>query len=141
MSQSSEPKPPRRYHDEDVEKLKAALATGQQNFEPKSHSKSMRDLLTALREDIVALRQGGYTVAVIATMIHEGGFNHVAPSTLRRYVSETSTRKRRHRKHGAKPQPVRVSTPPPLGPSNPAQSSATPAQGARFPVIPDREDL
>ena len=28
-----------------------------------------------------------------------------------------------------------------LGPSNPAQSSATPAQGAGFNVIPDREDL
>ena len=141
MSQAPDPKPRRRFRDEDVEKLKAALITGQQNFEPKGRSKSMRDLLTALRKDIVALRQRGYTVDVIATMIHEGGFNHIAPSTLRRYVSESSARKRRHRKHGTKPQPVRASTLGPLDSSNPAQSSATSAQDAGFTVIPDREDL
>ena len=141
MSRSSEPKPRQRFHDADVEKLKAALTTGQQNFEPKSRAMGMRDLMAALREDIVALRQRGYTVDVIATMIHEGGFNYIAPSTLRRYLSETSARKRRHRKHGAKPQPVRASTPGPLDSSNPAQSSATSAQDAGFAVIPDREDL
>ena len=129
MSQASDPKPSRRFHDEDVEKLKTALTSGQQNFEPKSRSKSMRDLLTALRKDIVALRRRGYTVDMIATMVIEGGFDGFAPSTLRRYISETTARKRGTGIAGAKPQPVRSLTPPPPDPPNPAQSSATPAQG------------
>lgn len=140
MSRASGRKPRRRYRDEDVAKLKAALTTGQRNIEPKTRSKSMRDLLTALRQDIVALRQRGYTVEMIATMVLEGGFGDFAPSTLRRYISETTARTRRRRTPVVDRRPVSPSPPPAQAP-NPAQSSATSAQDAGFEVRPDREDL
>ena len=140
MSQESEPKPRRRFRDEDVEKLKDVLTTGQQNYTPKSSSKSMRDLVNALRRDIVALRKRGFTVSMIADMIHEGGFKDVAPSTLRRYISETSASKPRQ-KRTVKPKPVRASVPPSQAPPDPGQSSDTPTRGAELTPIPDRDDL
>ena len=134
------PKPRRRFHDADVEKLQAALTTGQQNREPKSRSRSMRDVVWAARADIVTLRKRGYTVGVIAEMIHGGGFSDVALSTLRRYVSETSTRKRRRK---LPPQSIAARQSPPHSQDAPgtAQSPAAPARAAEFDVIPDHDDL
>ena len=138
MSQASGPKPRRRFHAEDVAILQDALATGQQNYEPRNSSKSMRGLLSEVRRDILALRRRGFTVTTIAAMIHEGGFSDLAPSTLRRYVSEASASKRRR---AVKPSNLTASLPPPQATANPAPSSAAPVRGAEFPVIPDREDL
>ena len=101
----------------------------------------MAGLLTALRDDIASLRRRGYTIDVIATMVIEGGFDHLAPSTLRRYISETTARKRRRRKRTVQPQAVRASAPAPQVPSNPTQSSATRARSGEFSVTPDRTDL
>ena len=140
MTQRTEIKPRQRFHDEDVARLKAALDTGQQKYEPKIRSKSMGDLMNAMRKDIVTLRERGYTITTIASMIHEGGFDHLAPATLRKYVSAASARKRRP-KRSAKTRPVSASTPPPLAPSIPAQSPDTPARSAEFTVNPDHEDL
>ena len=134
MSQGTpESKLRRRFGDEDVERLKSVLASGQKNYRPKSSSKSMRDLLNALRRDIVALRKRGFTVSTIADMIHEGGFKDVAPSTLRRYISEASAKNRRQ-KPPVKPAPVRASVPSPQSPPDPAQRPS-------FTPIPDRDDL
>ena len=133
-------KPRRRFRAEDVERLQAALTTGQENYEPKSESKTMQQLLTAVRRDIITLRRRGFTVNTIADMIHRAGFSDLAPSTLRRYVSESSARKRR-RKQAVTPRNVKASSPPPQPPTNTAPSSAAPVRSVEFPVIPDREDL
>ena len=140
MTNQTESKTRQRFDDNAVQTLRQALKTGQEKSEPKRNSRNMRDLMCALRGEIVELRDRGYTVAEIAEMVFHGGFNQLKPSTLRRYVSTVSARKRR-RKRSVEPKRVRASTPPPQAPSSPTQSPGIPTRSAEFAVIPDHEDL
>ena len=143
MEESTPPKTRQRFRDEDLTKLQTALTAGQRRYEPRSASKSMKAMVAAVRDDIIELRQRGYTVSMIADMVRDGGFDHLAPSTLRRYVSEASARKRRRKRPGTTKKVLRspASTPPAQPPSNAAQSSPVRPRRAEFPVRPDHKDL
>ena len=141
--ENTQSKPRRRFGDEDIASVQTALEKGQLNYEPRNRLKTMRGLLDELREDIIALRQRGYTLVVIADMLRDGGFDHLTPSTLRKYVSAVSARKRRRKRSVRTTNVTRpsASTPPPQTPLRPAQSSAAPTRRGEFTVTPDREDL
>ena len=118
------------------------------NETPRERRMSMRDLIGDLTDDIRALRELGYTIDEICRLITGGEeFRHVAQSTLRRYVSATTGR-RRPRKRGAKarakpptPAPHAAVREPP-GQAHPGDE--TPSASTRrgeFRPIPDRDDL
>ena len=109
---------------------------------------SMRDLIGDLTDDIRGLRERGYTIDELCRLISTGkGFENIAQSTLRRYLS-AATGKRRPRRRGPKGR-VRPATPAPdtgpqadaakAGPDHPS-TSGTQRRG-EFEPIPDREDL
>ena len=142
MEECTPPKKMRqRFRDEDLTKLQKALTTGQQRYEPKNTSKSMKAMVAAVREDIIQLRERGYTVSVIADMVRDGGFDHLTPSTLCRYISEASARKRRRKRSGTTNKVTRPSTPPLRAPSTAAQSSPAPRRRGEFTPSADCEDL
>ena len=143
MEERTPPKSRQRFRDEDRTKLQTALTKGQQRYEPRNASMSMKAMVAAVRDDIIELRQRGYTVSMIADMVCDGGFDHLAPSTLRRYVSEASARKRGRKRPGTTKKAIRspASPPPSQPPSNAAQSSPMRPRRAEFDVAPDREDL
>ena len=107
---------------------------------------SMRDLIGDLKDDIHNLRQSGYTIDEICELITGGGVE-AAPSTLRRYVS-AATGKRRTRRRDAKARPNPTTPAPDTGPRAGAEKAApgdetTSANTRRgeFQVTPDRDDL
>ncbi len=70
------------------------------NESPKNrHAMSMRNLIGTLSADIRALRARGYTIAEICDLISgTEDFKAIAPSTLHRYVSAATGKRRRPRR-------------------------------------------
>ena len=115
---------------------------------PPNQRMSMRALIGELAEDIRAMRERGYTIDEICQLVTGADeFKGIAQSTLRRYLS-AATGKRRPRRRDTKGR-VRPATPAPdtaaqadaakADPDHPS-TSGTQRRG-EFRPIPDREDL
>lgn len=140
MPDTQSTKPRRRYTDTDLDKLRAALKAGEEKHVPASKTYAMGDMLKALREEITDYRRRGYSIDQICQMITEGGFKQ-AHSTLRRYISELSPKRRKRAgKKKPKPNPRNPDShsTPPTDPAPPGDSSD--GNTGRT-VRPDHEDL
>ena len=143
-----EKKPRQTYGREQQDKLHQVFAKAANENPKNRHAMSMRNLIGTLSAEIRALRERGYTIDEICALITAAKeFEHLAQSTLRRYVSAT-TGTPRPRKRGAKarakpPTPAPHAAPrEPPGQAHPGDE--TPSGSTRrgeFEIAPDREDL
>ena len=130
-----------RQHQDQLRRIVDQAATET----PASHqSMSMRDLIAQLADDIRALRERGYTIDEICALITAAKeFEHVAQSTLRRYVS-AATGRRRPRRRSAKPTTPAPDTAPSADAEQTdsgGESTSASTRRGEFHVTPDREDL
>ena len=84
------------YSTEHTDELRRIFTEAANQTPNNRQAMSMRDLIGDLKDDIHNLRQSGYTIDEICELITAAQFE-VAPSTLRRYVS-AATGKRRPRR-------------------------------------------
>ena len=134
------------YSAEHTDTLRQIFAKAASETPRNQRHMSMRDLVRDLRDDIHGLRECGYTIDEICELITGGGVE-AAPSTLRRYVS-AATGKRRPRRRGAKARPNPTTPAPDTGPRTDAakahpgdETTSASTHRGEFEPTPDREDL
>ena len=133
-----------RFDDNDIPKLKAALKEGAAKHKPLSKTYSMKTLIHLVRDELIEMRNDGYTVDQLCDFIINGGFNRKR-STLRHHIGASTATTKRSRQSGTaktkrthqsskrkKPQPASVQ-------SVDSGKSPQPSAGtATVNVIPDR---
>ena len=89
------------YTPKDKEALTAILSDAANRTPRQPRNMSMRALIEDLKDEIRHLRKMDYTIDEICELITEGGFEDIAQSTLRAYLSNAAGKRRQRRPKGA----------------------------------------